>query len=258
MNPVSLPLKKWLPIIKIDYNGHSVMAAFFDYDRDGDLDLYILVNQKLDKVPTNYRAKINDGLAANNDRLFRNEGNGSFKDVTMEADILYEGFGLGLAITDVNGDGWSDVYVSNDYLSNDILYINNRNGTFTNASPEFIGHQSQFSMGNDAADINNDAMPEIITLDMLPETNARKKTTIGNKSYQTYINNEKFGYQYQYVRNMLQLNNGADHGIKFSEIGQLSGVYQTEWSWSPLFADFDNDGEKDLLITNGFPKDITR
>lgn len=242
---------------KIDFNGHSVMAAFFDYDRDGDLDLYILVNQKLDKVPTNYRAKIVDGLAANNDRLFRNEGNGSFTDVTIEAGIIFEGFGLGLAVTDANTDGWPDIYVSNDYLSNDLLYINNRNGTFTNGSPEFIGHQSQFSMGNDAADINNDAMPEIITLDMLPETNARKKTTIGNKSYQTYINNEKFGYEYQYVRNMLHLNNGLNLGVKFSEIGQLSGIYQTEWSWSPLFADFDNDGNKDLLITNGFPKDIT-
>jgi len=241
----------------IDFNGHSVMAAFFDYDRDGDLDLYILVNQKLDKVPTNYRTKIIDGLAANNDRLFRNNGNGSFTDVTIEAGIIFEGFGLGMAIADVNLDGWPDVYVSNDYLSNDLLYINSRNGTFTNGSPEFIGHQSQFSMGNDAADINNDAMPDIITLDMLPETNARKKTTIGNKSYQTYINNEKFGYEYQYVRNMLQLNNGLDRGIKFSEIGQLAGIHQTEWSWSPLFADFDNDGHKDLLVTNGFPKDIT-
>ena len=112
-------------------------------------------------------------------------------------------------------------------------------------------------MGNDAADINNDAMPDIITLDMLPETNDRKKTTIGNKSYLTYIHNEQFGYEYQYVRNMLHVNNGLDENIKFSEIGQLSGIYQTEWSWSPLFADFDNDGHKDLMITNGFPKDIT-
>ena len=242
---------------KIDYDGNSIMAAFFDHDRDGDLDLYILENQKLTNAPTNYRAKIADGSAANNDRLFRNEGNGTFSDVTFESGIIYEGYGLGLAISDVNLDGWPDIYVSNDYLSNDILYINNKNGTFTNRIAEFVGHQSQFSMGNDAADINNDAMPDIITLDMLPETNDRKKTTIGNKSYLTYINNEKFGYEYQYVRNMLHLNNGADTGIKFSEIGQLSGVYQTEWSWSPLFADFDNDGNKDLLITNGFPKDIT-
>jgi hypothetical protein len=242
---------------KIDYDGNSIMAAFFDYDRDGDLDLYILENQKLTNTPTNYRAKIADGSAANNDRLFRNEGNGTFSDITVQAGILYEGYGLGLAISDINMDGWPDIYVSNDYLSNDLLYINNKNGTFTNRIAEFVGHQSQFSMGNDAADINNDAMPDIITLDMLPETNDRKKTTIGNKSYLTYIHNEQFGYEYQYVRNMLHLNNGLDENIKFSEIGQLSGIYQTEWSWSPLFADFDNDGHKDLMITNGFPKDIT-
>ena len=242
---------------KIDYAGHSIMAAFFDSDRDGDLDLYILQNQKLTNVPTNYRPKIMDGSAANNDRLFRNEGNGTFTDITIEAGIVYEGFGLGLSISDVNMDGWPDIYVSNDYLSNDLLYINQKNGTYKNRISEFIGHQSQFSMGNDAADINNDGLPDIITLDMLPETNARKKTTIGNKSYLNYINNEKYGYEYQYVRNMVHLNNGLDKGIKFSEIGQLSGLHQTEWSWSPLFADFDNDGYKDALITNGFPKDIT-
>jgi hypothetical protein len=242
---------------KIDYDGHSIMAAFFDYDKDDDLDLYILENQKLDNLPTNYRARISDGTAANNDRLFRNENNGTFTDVTVEAGITYEGFGLGLAIADLNKDGWPDIYVSNDYLSNDILYINNQDGTFQNSTSAYLGHQSQFSMGNDAADINNDAMPDIITLDMLPEINARKKTTIGNKSYLTYINNEKYGYEYQYVRNMLHLNNGLTNEVKFSEIGQLSGIYQTEWSWSPLFADFDNDGNKDLIITNGFPKDIT-
>ena len=242
---------------KIDYDGNSIASAFFDYDRDGDLDLYILENQKLTNAPTNYRAKIADGSAANNDRLLRNEGDGTFSDVTQQAGIIFEGYGLGLAISDVNMDGWPDIYVSNDYLSNDLLYINNKNGTFTNRIAEFVGHQSQFSMGNDAADINNDAMPDIITLDMLPETNDRKKTTIGNKSYLTYIHNEKFGYEYQYVRNMLHLNNGLNENIKFSEIGQLSGIYQTEWSWSPLFADFDNDGHKDVMITNGFPKDIT-
>ncbi len=242
---------------KIDFNGHSVMAAFLDYDRDGDLDLYVLVNQKLTNVPTNYRPKISDGTAMNNDRFFRNKGDGTFDDATMEAGITHEGYGLGLSVTDVNVDGWPDIYVSNDYLSNDILYINNKNGTFTNRIAEFIGHTSQFSMGNDAADVNNDGLPDLITLDMLPETNARKKTTIGNKTYLTYINNEKYGYEYQYVRNMLHLNNGLAKGIKFSEVGQLSGVHQTEWSWSPLFADFDNDGNKDLLITNGFPKDIT-
>jgi hypothetical protein len=185
----------------IDDDSHSIMAAFLDYDRDGDLDLYILINQKLNNVPSNYRPKIIDGSAANNDRLYRNEGNGKFQDVTRSAGITYEGYGLGLAVTDVNSDGWPDLYVSNDYLSNDILYINNQDGTFRNGTSEWVGHQSQFSMGNDAADVNNDALPDIITLDMLPETSARKKTTIGNKTYLNYINNENFGYEYQYVRN---------------------------------------------------------
>lgn len=241
----------------LEYGGYSVTAAFLDYDRDDDLDLYLLVNQRMDHVPSNYRPRIDDGSAPNNDRLYRNNGNGSFTDVTNSAGIVHEGFGLGLAVSDLNMDGWPDIYVSNDYLSNDILYINNKDGTFENKIGEFIGHQSQFSMGNDAADFNNDGLPDIVTTDMLPETNHRKKTTIGNKSYLTYINNEKYGYEHQYVRNMLHLNNGLQHGIKFSEIGHLSGIYQTEWSWSPLFADFDNDGHKDLIITNGFPKDVT-
>ncbi len=242
---------------RLDDDGFSVNAAFFDYDKDGDLDLYVLTNERLKNYPTNYRPKLIDGSSPNNDRLYRNEGNGTFSDVSREAGISIEGFGLGLAIADLNADGWPDIYVSNDYLSNDLLFINNKNGTFSNRIGDIVGHQSQFSMGNDAADINNDAMPDIITLDMLPEINARKKSTIGNKSYQNYINNKKFGYEFQYVRNMLHVNNGLDKEIKFSEIGQLSGIHQTEWSWSPLFADFDNDGDKDLLITNGFPKDIT-
>ncbi|HZY77974.1 MAG TPA: VCBS repeat-containing protein [Cyclobacteriaceae bacterium] len=238
-------------------DGYSVMAAFLDYDKDDDLDLYVLTNARMNNVPTNFRPKIADGSAVNNDRLYRNNGDGTFTNTTIEAGILLEGFGLGLAVSDFNKDGWPDIYVSNDYLSNDILYMNNGNGTFTNKIGQYIGHQSQFSMGNDVADINNDALPDIITTDMLPETNARKKTTIGNKSYSTYINNERYGYEYQYVRNMLHLNNGLDRGVKFSEIGQLAGVYQTEWSWSPLFVDANNDGYKDLFITNGFPKDIT-
>lgn len=240
----------------LDYSGYTVSAAFFDYDKDGDLDLYLLQNVKTFQDPGSYRKKIVDGSATNNDRLLRNEG-GMFKDVSQEAGITYEGFGLGLSIADFNLDGWPDIYVSNDYISNDILYLNQKDGTFINSTRQYIGHQSQFSMGNDAADFNNDGLVDIITLDMLPETNSRKKTTIGNKSYQTYVFNETYQYEYQYVRNMLQLNNGLNQNVKFSEIGQLAGVYQTEWSWSPLFADFDNDGNKDIFITNGFPRDIT-
>lgn len=241
----------------LDDTSYSMMAGFLDYDLDGDLDVYILVNQRLTGVPTNYRKKVEDGSSPNNDKLYRNNGDGTFTDVSAEAGITIEGFGLGLSIADFNNDGWPDLYISNDFLSNDILYMNNRDGTFSNHSRTYIGHQSQFSMGNDAADVNNDGLTDIITLDMLPETNHRKKTTIGGMSYQSYINNEKFGYEYQYVRNMLHLNQGLDAGIGFSETGQLSGIYQTEWSWSPLFADFDNDGYRDLVVTNGFPRDVT-
>ena len=237
--------------------GYSVMATFFDYDRDEDLDLYVLTNKDAKEISSNYRTKIVDGSASTNDRLYRNNGNGTFTNVTKEAGILYEGYGLGLAISDFNNDGWSDIYVSNDFTTNDLFYVNNQDGTFTNQSAQWIAHQSQFSMGNDAADFNNDGLTDIITLDMLPETNDRKKTMINNKNYLTYINNEKYGYEYQYIRNMLHLNNGMSEGVGFSEIGQLAGVFQTEWSWSPLFADFDNDGNKDLAITNGFPRDIT-
>jgi len=239
--------------------GYSTMAAFFDYDKDGDLDLYVLTNQQLKESPNNYRPKMVDGSSPNNDRLYRNNGNGTFTNVSNDAGILIEGFGLGLAIVDINVDGWPDIYVSNDFLSNDILYVNNQDGTFTNKIGEWMGHQSNSSMGNDAADINNDGYPDVVTVDMLPETNDRIKTTINNKSYQSYVNNEAYHYEYQYVRNMLQLSNGknADGTMRFSEIGQMAGVYQTEWSWCPLFVDVDNDGYRDLLITNGFPKDIT-
>jgi enediyne biosynthesis protein E4 len=236
-------------------DGHSMMASFFDYDRDGDLDLYILTNKHWNEISSNYIFKIKDGSSPSNDRLYMNNGNGTFTNVTKKAGILIDGYGLGLAISDFNNDGWSDIYVSNDFLTNDILYINNKNGTFTNESPQLLSHQSMFSMGNDAADFNNDGATDVITVDMLPETNERKKTMISNKNYQTYINNDKYGYEYQYMRNMLQVNNGS--GLGFSDIGQMAGVHQTEWSWSPLFADFDNDGFKDLAITNGFPKDIT-
>ncbi|MFM9836619.1 MAG: VCBS repeat-containing protein [Cyclobacteriaceae bacterium] len=235
-------------------NGYSSGAAFFDYDNDNDLDLYVLTNVIEKGIPVSYRAKVNDGSAKNTDRLYRNNGNNTFTNVSKEAGIRYEGYGLGLAIADINQDGWQDVYVGNDYISNDLLYINNGDGTFSNHIDDYIKHQSQFSMGNDVADINNDGLLDIITLDMLPEGNLRRKTVIGGANYITYINNESYGYAHQYVRNMLQLNNGNG---TFSEIGQFAGVHQTEWSWSPLFIDVDNDGLKDLLVTNGFPRDIT-
>jgi hypothetical protein len=236
-------------------SGNSMGAAFLDYDLDGDLDLYVLNNEQLSAKPTNFRPKVTDGSAINNDSFYRNNGDGSFTDVTLEAGIVFEGFGLGLVVSDMNNDGWPDIHVSNDYITNDILYINNQDGTFTNKTKENLRHQSQFSMGADIADFNNDGLPDLVTIDMLGEDNYRKKTTIGKNVYQTYLNNEQFGYEYQYVRNMLHVNNGP--GIPFSEIGLMAGIYQTDWSWAPLFGDVDNDGLRDLLITNGFPRDIT-
>ncbi len=239
--------------------GYSVHASFFDYDLDGDLDLYILNNIVLQSVPTNYRDKIVDGSSSNNDRLYKNLGNGMFENVSTEAGITIEGYGLGLSVSDINQDGYPDIYVSNDYIANDILYINQGNGTFINQIADYLSYQSKFSMGNDISDMNNDGLVDILTVDMLPEDYHRKKQTINGNSYLAYINDEKFGYQTQYVRNMLHLNNGFVDGqlLPFSEIGQIAGIHQTEWSWSPLFMDVDNDGDRDLLVTNGFPKDLT-
>ncbi|MGN7516165.1 MAG: VCBS repeat-containing protein [Allomuricauda sp.] len=239
----------------IDDSGNSMDATFFDYDKDGYLDLYVLNNQQVHTLPTNYRPKINDGSALSNDKLYHNNGDGTFTDVTIEAGIIYEGFGLGLAISDLNYDGWPDIHVSNDYLTNDVLYINNGDGTFTNKIEDYIKHQSKFSMGSDIADYDNDGNLDIITLDMLGETNQRMKTTIGRTNYLEYILNERFDYQYQYMRNMLHKGSGI--GVKFSEIGLMAGISKTDWSWAPLFMDVDNDGFRDLLITNGFPRDIT-
>ncbi|WP_255590483.1 VCBS repeat-containing protein [Algoriphagus sp. NBT04N3] len=235
--------------------GNGMGAAFIDYDLDGDLDLYILNNDQVGLLSSNYREKIVDGSSINNDALYRNNGDNTFTNVTLKAGITIEGFGLGLVIGDFNNDGWPDIHISNDYLTNDILYINNKDGTFSNKINKNFKHQSHFSMGADLSDINNDLKPDLITLDMLGESNYRKKTTVGKNSYLAYFNNEKWGYEYQYMRNMLHLNNGND--APFSEIGMYAGVYQTDWSWAPLFGDVDNDGQRDLLITNGFPRDIT-
>ncbi len=239
--------------------GNTTQSAFFDYDRDGDLDLYVLTNIIDTNFPGAYRPRIVDGAALNNDRLYRNNGNGTFTNVSKEAGIIIEGYGLGVAISDLNFDGWPDIYVTNDYQSNDLLWINNKDGTFTNEAASFLKHQSASAMGNNIADINNDGLVDIIALDMMPEDNQRKKTMIGANTYNSYLYAERYNYEHQYIRNTLQLNNGRtnDGNTTFSEIGLLSGIHQTDWSWSPLVADFDNDGFRDLVITNGFPKDVT-
>ena len=239
--------------------GYSVHAAFFDYDLDGDLDLYVLNNTVNKEIPTTYRYKKKDGSASNNDQLYKNLGNAHFENVTVATGIVYEGYGLGLAIGDVNKDGYPDIYISNDYIANDLLYINQKGNGFLNQADQCLSYQSKFSMGNDIADINNDGLLDIMSLDMMPEKYFRKKQTINGHSYFVYNNDEKYGYEHQYVRNMLHLNNGLLDGeiLPFSEVGQMVGLYQTEWSWSSLFADYDNDGDRDLMVTNGFPKDLT-
>lgn len=261
IDPIKGPLfREMAEKYGIAYNGQSVNAAFLDYDLDGDLDLYVLNNTVNSRMNTAYREKITDGSAINNDRLFRNNGNNTFKDVTIEAGIVYEGFGLGIAVGDVNKDGYPDIYVSNDFISNDLLYINQRNGTFRNEIAKYISYQTKSSMGDDMADVNNDGNPDMFTLDMLPETYYKKRQTIAGFSYIFYELDSRFNFEHQYLRNMLHLHNGFLNGamLPYSETGQMMGnIYDTEWSWAPLFADFDNDGDKDLIIANGYPKDLT-
>ena len=238
--------------------GYSTQAVFFDYDRDGDLDMFLLNHSPiqlpvLDEVNTVEALKKQD--SPNGVRLYRND-NGVFKNVTTEAGISSSDltYGLGAAIDDVNGDGWPDIYISNDYTIPDFLYINNGDGTFTNKLQSSIGHTSQFSMGNNISDINNDGLPDIFTLDMLPEDNHRQKLLFAPDNYEKFDLTLRTGFHYQYMRNMLQINNGNG---TYSEIGQLSGISNTDWSWAPLFADYDNDGWKDLFVTNGYTRDFT-
>ncbi len=188
-------------------------------------------------------------------KLFKNEKN-FFTEITTEAGILSTvlSHGLGAGVADINNDGWQDIYISNDYLEPDFLYINNKNGTFSNQLQTAVGHTSFFSMGNNIADINNDGLDDIFTLDMLPEDNHRQKLLFAPDNYEKIELNIRSGFYYQFMRNMLHINNGNG---TFSEIGQLAGLSNTDWSWAPLFADYDNDGWKDLYVTNGVLRDFT-
>ena len=237
----------------LDDKGFSTMAAFLDYDRDGDLDLYVVTYANDTWDTSVIYPKVTDGKGKATDRLYRNNGNGSFTNVSREAGILIEGYGLGVAVCDINQDGWPDIYVSNDYIDDDFIYVNNGNGTFTESAAKYLNHTSHFAMGNDVADINNDAYPDIMVVDMQPEDNERQKLFSVTKNYDKFMMTLKMNYLPTYMRNTLQLNNGDG---TFSEIGQLAGVHHTDWSWAPLLADLDNDGYKDLFITNGYPKDI--
>ena len=250
--------------------GHSTMAAFFDFDNDGDLDLYIATNEIVDgDFPNAFRPILKDGSHANTDRLYMNEGSDSlghpyYRNVSREAGILEEGYAHGLNIADLNRDGWKDIYVSNDYLSGNLMWVNNGNGRFTNKVQEYFKHGSANAMGNDIADINNDGLSDLVELDMNPEDNYRKKMMLNPNSYQTYQNIDYFGYPYQYVRNCLQVNQGwgvsrgdsMPHPV-YAELAFFAGIAETDWSWTPSLADFDNDGYRDLIVSNGFPKDVT-
>ena len=220
--------------------------------------LYLLTNITEEVGPNIIRPKKINGEAPNTDRLYRND-NGRFTDVSRKAGILTEGYGLGISITDINQDGWPDIYVSNDYLSNDLFYLNNQDGTFTDKASALFMHTSYSAMGNDIADFNNDGFSDIASLDMLPPDNKRRKLMFASINYNRYRSEIMTGYSPQFMRNTLQLNNGlSKHNLPvFSEVGNLAGVASTDWSWSALFADMNNDGWKDLLITNGYPRDIT-
>jgi hypothetical protein len=253
-------IEKGVPVFKevaqtygLAFSGFSTQAAFFDFDLDGDLDMYLL----------NHSLRYNSTFAARDtyagtydslsgDRLYRND-NGHFTDITRQSGINSSviGYGLGIAVSDINLDGWPDLYIGNDFHENDYLYINQKNGTFKDELTNSIMHTSQFSMGVDVADINNDAYPEIISMDMLPSDPYILKRSLGEDAYDIFHTKIKHGYNYQYARNTLQLNrrNG-----QFSEIGLYAGVYATDWSWAPLWMDFDNDGFKDLFVSNGIPK----
>jgi len=242
--------------------GFTSHAAFLDYDLDGDLDLYVLTNApsefargEAERHPTGARST----AAGSYDQLYRNNGDGTFTNVSTSAGILREvGFGLGVAVSDLNRDGWPDIYVSNDDTPSDVLYVNNGDGTSTDKASQWLRHTSFAGMGIDIADFNNDGWPDILQMDMMPEDLTARKRLTGAINYSDFLELRRMGFHYAYNLNTLQLHQGLtpDGDVMFSEIARLAGVAHTHWSWAALFGDYDNDGYKDILITNGYPKAV--
>ncbi len=244
----------------IDHNGHTTQSTFFDYDNDGDLDLYLANYPPTPfKSPVElYEQKAKHPKLEESDILYRNNGDGTFTDVTINSGILNFGLSLSATVGDFNNDGWKDIYVSNDFDSADYLYINNKNGTFLETAAHAINHTAQYGMGVDVADFNNDKLLDIAQVDMTPEDNRRSKANMASMNPMGFTKMVKAGLNYQYMQNCLQLNRGSDsNGVPvFSEVSRLAGISTTDWSWSILFADFDNDGWKDITISNGTRRDI--
>ncbi|MCE7066906.1 VCBS repeat-containing protein [Dyadobacter sp. CY326] len=246
----------------LDDKSYTTQSVFFDYDRDGDTDCFLL-NHSVQKYAGfsnllgSYREQRNEAYG---NKLLRNDA-GKYVNVTDSSGIVSNvlSFGLGINVSDFNDDGWQDIYISNDYNENDYLYLNQKNGKFKEVIREATGHVSLYSMGTDAADLNNDGLVDILTLDMLPASNERLKLTAGDDNYDKYQQLLRAGFHEQTMRNMLQLNNGVNaNGVPvFSEIGQLAGVSNTDWSWAALMGDFDNDGWKDIFVSNGYARDYT-
>lgn len=234
-------------------------AAFFDYDQDNDLDLFVIVNSQLMNDRNLTKPRNTGGNSYTVDILYRNNGDNTFTDVSEESGIINEGFSLGLAINDINNDGWPDIYVANDFITNDLLYINNKNGGFDEKANDYLRHTSYNGMGVDIADVNNDGFMDITVMDMLPESNRRRKLMQAPVNYDLFNYRADLGYAQQHVKNTLQINQGINNegNYQFSELGTFAGMYSTDWSWAPLWADFDNSGTLDLFISNGYYKDLT-